>query len=79
MIKLALGILLNITGVLIIWGRLKILHWGYGKTWVKLGQILGDDRVGQGLSLLTVIGSLLMAAGCVLLYFSLRKKADRAA
>ncbi len=76
MIKLVPGILLNLAGVLIIWGRLHILYWGYGKTWVKLGRFLRNNRVGDGLTLLTLIGAVLIAMGWVLLisYLSQLKK-----
>jgi LPXTG-motif cell wall-anchored protein len=74
MIKITIGVALNIAGIFIIWSRLHILHWGYGKTWVKLGQILGDDRVGQGLTALTLIGIAMMLTGIFFIFSARRQK-----
>jgi hypothetical protein len=73
MTKLFLGTLVEAAGILVIIFRMTLLKEMAGSTRVKIGQIIGDDRVPDSLRALILIGIVLIIAGNMLLFSGLRQ------
>ena len=73
MIKILIGSLLEVGGLSIIVFRMNVLKMMAGGTWVKIGQIIGDDRVPNTLLALILIGIALILLGNYLIFAGIRQ------
>ncbi len=71
--KIISGSFLSLSGLLIIWQRRAILEALVGKTKIKLGLLLGVDRVHTALLVLTLIGIAILIIGSILIYYGIKK------
>jgi hypothetical protein len=73
MIKIFSGTLIEAAGILLIIFRMTVLRMLAGGTRVRIGQIIGDDRVPNSLLALILIGAALILAGNWLVFSGIRR------
>lgn len=71
-LKIIAGIILIVAGPLLILMRRPILESLVGKTKIKLGLLLGVDRVHTALVAISIIGIGLIVIGSLLIFFGMK-------
>ena len=69
-LKIVIGSLLELCGLLLIIFRMQLLESMVGKFKIKLGLLLSVDKLHSAIFWITVIGGLLILAGAVIFFLA---------